>query len=64
VADANSVVSYRDTLLTAGLATTVYGYSSPRVPSIIFSSITGANELLQADPTQINATVLGVVVYR
>jgi len=64
VADASSVVSYRDTLLTAGLATTVYGYSSPRVPSIIFSSITGANELLQADPTQINATVLGVVVYR
>ncbi len=64
LADNSSIVSYRDSLITAGFATAVYAYSSPRVQSMIFSSITGANELLQGDPLLLTTSIQGVLVYR
>src|SRR5215470_18927043 len=35
-------LSYLDTASAAGLATSVYAYSSPRQSSLVFSSITGS----------------------
>ncbi len=51
-------VIFRDTAVIGGFATAVYAYSSPRRAVLIFSSVTGANEVIQADPTQVetNAT--------
>jgi len=57
-------VSYRDTFAVAGLATTVYSYSSPRIESLLYSSITGSNELLQADPSVLGSSIIGIVAYR
>jgi len=48
----------------AGLATTVYAYSSPRIQNLLYSSITGSNEVLQADPSTLNSSAIGVVAYR
>jgi hypothetical protein len=64
LSDNSSIVLFRDSLLTAGLATSVYAYSSPRVPSLLYSSITGANELLQGNPFLLNTSAQGVLVYR
>jgi len=57
-------VSYRDVFAVAGLATTVYAYSSPRIQNLLYSSITGSNEVLQADPSTLNSSAIGVVAYR
>jgi len=64
LADNSTIVSFRDNLITAGLATSVYAYSSPQITSMLFSSITGANELLQGNALLINTNVQGVLVYR
>jgi len=59
-------VAYGDQLhTTAGFATAVYGYSSRRTQSLAFTSVTGMNEVLQADPFLLNSTTtLGLVAYR
>jgi len=50
---------------TAGFATAVYGYSSRRTQSLAFTSVTGLNEVLQADPFLLNSTTaVGLVAYR
>lgn len=64
IGSGQSLISYRDTLTLAGFATTVYAYSSPRYRTLLFSSITGSNELLQADPAVLGSTATGVVAYR
>ncbi|HET7788658.1 MAG TPA: hypothetical protein VFL36_21970 [Myxococcales bacterium] len=64
VSDNNTIVQYHDNLITSGLASAVYAYSSPRVQTFIFSSITGANELMQANPLLISTSIQGVLVYR
>jgi len=58
------MVSYRDTTTAAGFATAVYAYSSPRYRTLLFSSITGSNEVLQADPGVLGSTATGVLAYR
>ena len=55
---------YRDTVVTTGYATAVYAYSSRRRQTLIFTSITGANELIQADPAVLGSTSTGLQVYR
>jgi hypothetical protein len=58
-------VSYSDSTATAGLATVVYPYSSRRLPNLVFTSLTGSNEVLQADPSVLLSLVTaGVVAYR
>src|SRR5207302_971665 len=58
-------VSYSDSTATAGLATVVYPYSSRRLPNLVFTSLTGSNEVLQADPSVLLSLVTaGVVLYR
>jgi hypothetical protein len=48
---------YRDIGAGAvGYATAVYSYSSPRSANLLFTSVTGLNEVLQVDPTT-NSTV-------
>jgi hypothetical protein len=64
IGSGESIVSYRDSLTSAGFATTVYAYSSPLYRTLLFSSITGSNELLQADPAVLGSTATGVVAYR
>ena len=57
-------VAYSDVNATAGLATVVYPYSSRRLPSLVFTSLTGSNEVLQADPALVlSPTAAGVVGY-
>ena len=57
-------VAYSDVNATAGLATVVYPYSSRRLPSLVFTSLTGSNEVLQADPALVlSPTATGVVGY-
>jgi len=59
-----AAVGFRDTssvALSAGYATAVYSYSSPRNANLVFTSVTGVNEVLQADPT---VSPSGVVFYR
>ena len=56
---------FRDINLTQGFATAVLGYSSPRYPQLVFSSVTGANEVVQADATVLGADpIFGVVSYK
>jgi hypothetical protein len=55
-------VFFRDATLGQGLATAVLGYSSPRWPQLIFTSVTGGNAVIQADPTQLG--ISGVVPYK
>jgi hypothetical protein len=58
-------VAYFDGTASAGLATVVYPYSSRRLPSLAFTSVTGNNEVLQADPSILfSSTATGVVAYR
>ena len=50
---------------TPGLATAVYGYSSRRSQNLVFTSVTGTDEVLQADPSLLSSTtVVSVVPYR
>ncbi|MGZ6124777.1 MAG: hypothetical protein ACXWLR_07445, partial [Myxococcales bacterium] len=54
-----------DSVAASGLATAVYGYSSPRTQSLVFTSITGSNEVLQADPSVLGSNLAtGIVAYR
>jgi hypothetical protein len=57
-------VSYADAFALAGLATAVHAYSSPRYQNLVFSSITGSNEVLQADPGFLISALTGLVPYR
>ena len=59
-------VAYGDQVHTSpGLATAVYGYSSRRTPNLAFTSVTGMDEVLQADPSLLNSTTtVGLVAYR
>jgi hypothetical protein len=59
-------VAYGDQLHnSAGFATAVYGYSSRRTQDLAFTSVTGMNEVLQADPFLLNSTTtVGLVAYR
>jgi hypothetical protein len=60
-----SFISYGDSLSTAGFATAVYAYSSLRSPNLLFTSMTGSNEMLQADPFRLySLSPAGVLVYR
>ena len=57
-------VFYADSTAAAGLATVVHPYSSRRLPSLVFTSLTGSNEVLQADPSLLlSPTATGVVGY-
>jgi hypothetical protein len=64
VSSSDTPVSYNDALAVGGLATAVYAYSSPRSQSLVFTSITGGNEVLQADPFLLSSNLSGLVAYR
>jgi hypothetical protein len=56
---------YSDGIAIGGFATTVYAYSSPRAQSLVFTSITGSNEVLQADPLLLASNLTtGVKAFR
>ena len=57
-------LAYQDLGAFGGFATAVFAYSSPRQQSLIFTSITGGNEVLQADPSVLVSTTTGVLYYR
>jgi len=58
-------VAYADFNSPAGFATAVYAYSSPRTPSLVFTAVTGSNEVLQANPLVLASVASGgVVAYR
>jgi len=58
-------VFYADLLSPAGFATAVYAYSSPRTPTLVFTAVTGSNEVLQANPLVLASVASGgVVAYR
>jgi hypothetical protein len=57
-------LAYSDTTFLAGLATAVYPYSSPRRQTLIFTSISGNNEVVQADPVLLFSTVVGLQFFR
>ena len=59
-------VAYGDQVhSTPGLATAVYGYSSRRTQNLAFTSVTGMDEVLQADPSLLSSTTtFGVTAYR
>jgi hypothetical protein len=60
-----SYIRYADAIAVSGFATAVYGYSSPRVQTLVFTSITGSNEVLQADPSLLASNLTtGIVAYR
>lgn len=67
VASSHAPVGFNDSVAVTlgGLATSVAAYSSPRVQSLVFTSITGGNEVLQANPSLLASNlVLGLVAYR
>jgi hypothetical protein len=64
IGSGESMVSYRDATTAVGFATAVYAYSSLRYRTLLFSSITGSNEVLQADPGVLGSTATGVLAYR
>jgi len=57
-------LSFRDSTLPQGLATVVLSYSSPRYPQLVFTSVSGGNALIQADPSQLNNPFTGVTSYK
>jgi hypothetical protein len=58
-------IHYSDGIAVAGLATAIYAYSSPRAQSLVFTSITGSNEVLQADPSLLASNLTtGIKAYR
>jgi len=56
--------SYFDTSVGGGFATAVFPYSSPRHQSLVFTAVTGGNEILQADPSVLISSATGVLAYR
>jgi len=56
--------SFSDSFITAGFATAVVPYSSPRQPSLVYSSVTGSNEVLQADPRVLLSQTGGVIAFK
>ena len=67
VSSSHAPVAFNDSvaLSVGGLATAVTAYSSPRVQNLVFTSITGGNEVLQANPSLLASNlVLGLVPYR
>jgi hypothetical protein len=56
-------ISFADTI-TAGFATAVLPYSSPRQPSLIYSSVTGSNEVLQANPAILSSQAGGILALK
>jgi len=57
-------LSYSDLNVANGYATAILGYSSPRNQSFVFTSITGANEILQADPAVLRSDISGIQGYQ
>jgi hypothetical protein len=57
-------LSFRDSTLPQGFATAVLSYSSPRYPQLVFSSVTGGNAVLQADPSQLSNPFTGLISYK
>jgi hypothetical protein len=55
---------FRDTTQTQGLATVVTAYSSQRHAQLVFSSITGQNTVVQADPALLTSDINGVISYK
>lgn len=55
--------SVRDSALTGGLAESVFVYRNRKAQNLIFTSVTGGNGLLQANPLLLNA-LGGIVSYR
>lgn len=53
-----------DNTATLGLAGGILAYSSPRNPSLLFISLAGANEVLQADPAILYSASGGLQAYR
>ena len=53
----------RDPALAGGLSDSVFVYHSPKVQNLIFTSVTGGNGLLQANPLLLNVPG-GIVSYR
>jgi hypothetical protein len=51
-------------IIVAGFATAVLPYSSPRQPSLVYSSVTGSNEVLQANPAVLGSQTGGIVPYK
>jgi hypothetical protein len=64
IASGQAPLSFFDLGTNAGLATAVHSYSSPRHPNLVFSSLTGSNEILQANPSVLASTTDGIVAYR
>jgi hypothetical protein len=62
VDSALAAASYRDGTSTVatntGYATAVYSYSSPRSANLLFTSVTGVNEVLQVNPSAISTTLV------
>lgn len=56
--------SFGDITQGQGFATVVTSYSSPRHPLLVFSSLTGGNAVVQADPSQLPPQFFGVVSYK
>jgi hypothetical protein len=54
---------FRDGTLSQGLATSVMAYGSYRYPQLVFTSVTGGNAVVQADPALLGA-ITGVVSYK
>lgn len=57
-------VTVVDASATLGLAGGILAYSSPRYPSLLFISLAGANEVLQADPAILYSATGGLQAYR
>jgi hypothetical protein len=57
-------ISFLDNFITAGFATAVLPYSSPRQPSLIYSSVTGSNEVLQANPAVLSSQTGGIIAFK
>ncbi len=55
---------FRDGNAPQGFATSVLGYSSSRYPQLVFTAVTGANEVVQADTTLLDSDIFGIVSYK
>ena len=56
--------TYRDPGAASGFANDVYAYSSTRYPTLVFTSVTGADSVVQADPAVLQPPAIGELVYR
>jgi hypothetical protein len=58
-------IKYSDGIAVSGLATALFAYSSPRAQSLVFTSITGSNEVLLADPSVLLSNpATGIIAFR